>query len=324
MKEIWKEGEFVMIKLNGVDCVTRIDHQLAAGLKSAGIEYVGRYLGDNWKSISKKEAETLINAGLKIVSIWETNPTNARYFTEKKGIADGNDATSYAKSIGQPEGSAIYFAVDYDAQPSDMDSILRYFFGVRRGLGKNYKAGVYGSYPVLELLNRSCAVDCFWQTAAWSRGKVADFIDIFQYGFNKKLVGIPVDYNQFSNSAGSWGKETESSFTGAPSPVATANTYTVQSGDTLSRIAARFGTTVVDLVNANHIKDPNLIYSGQNLTIPSAKTIGSSGRMEYTVKPGDTLSKIAVEFGTTVNQLQAWNRITNPNLIRVGQKIMVK
>jgi LysM repeat protein len=46
--------------------------------------------------------------------------------------------------------------------------------------------------------------------------------------------------------------------------------------------------------------------------------------MEYTVKPGDTLSKIAVEFGTTVNQLQAWNRITNPNLIRVGQKIMVK
>lgn len=78
------------------------------------------------------------------------------------------------------------------------------------------------------------------------------------------------------------------------------------------------------LVKVNNIKDPNLIYVGQNLTIPSAIQIGFSGRIEYTVKPGDTLSQIAVEFGTTVNQLREWNRISNPDLIMAGQRIRVK
>ena len=267
--------------------------------------------------------------GLKIVSIWETDPTYARYFTEDKGMADGNEASFYAKSIGQAEGSAIYFAVDYDAQPSDMDDILKYFLGVRQVLNKHYKVGVYGSFMVLEMLHQSCAADCYWQTAAWSRGKVAGFIDILQYGFNKKLAGIQVDYNQFSNSAGSWGNSTQiplsSGGSSQPSPQpASTKTYTVQLGDTLSWIAARFGTTVFQLVKVNNIKDPNLIYAGQNLTIPSAIQIGFSNRIEYTVKPGDTLSQIAVEFGTTVNQLREWNRISNPDLIMAGQRIRVK
>jgi hypothetical protein len=44
-----------MAKLNGIDCVTEIHQEVAEGLKAAGIEYVGRYLGESWKSISKKE-----------------------------------------------------------------------------------------------------------------------------------------------------------------------------------------------------------------------------------------------------------------------------
>ena len=45
-------------------------------------------------------------------------------------------------------------------------------------------------------------------------------------------------------------------------------TYTVKVGDTLSRIARTFGTTVQALANANHIADPNVIDVGQQLTIP--------------------------------------------------------
>lgn len=312
-----------MAKLNGVDCVTAIHQELAEGLKAAGIEYVARYLGDSWKSISKKEADGLIDNGLKIISIWETNPTYARYFTKDKGIADGHDAASFAQSIGQPVGSAIYFAVDYDTQPSDMKAIVNYFLGVRQGLGKNYKVGVYGSFTVLEMLHRSCAADYYWQTAAWSGGNVADFIDLLQYGFNKKIAGIPVDYNQVSTSAGSWGKGIQWS---QPAPVleSITNTYKVQSGDTLSGIALHFGTSVNELVKKNNIKNPNLIFAGQVLTIPSTIKLGLSEGIEYTVRPGDTLSQIAVNFGTTVNQLQALNRITNPDLIMAGQKIMVK
>jgi hypothetical protein len=80
-----REDDLVMAKLNGIDCVTEIHQELAEELKVTGVKYVGRYLGDFWKSISKKEADVLIKAGLKIVSIWEINPTNARYFTKIRG-----------------------------------------------------------------------------------------------------------------------------------------------------------------------------------------------------------------------------------------------
>jgi LysM repeat protein len=306
-------------KLNGIDCVTTIHQELAKGLKAAGIEYVARYLGDSWKSISKKEAEVIIASGLQIVSIWETNPTYGGYFTKDKGISDGMDAVSFAQSLGQPKGSAIYFAVDYDAQPTDMQAIVNYFLGVCQELGKDYNVGVYGSYPVLTMLHESCAVNFYWQTAAWSSGNVADFNDILQYDFNKKIAGIPVDYNQVSSSAGAWGKASQSRSSPPSAVQGPALTYIVRPGDTLSRIAAHFGTSVTELVKNNHIKNPNLIFAGQVLTIS-----GLSDRIEYIVKPGDTLSQIAVHFGTTVNQLCTLNRITNPNLILAGQRLRVK
>ena len=45
--------------------------------------------------------------------------------------------------------------------------------------------------------------------------------------------------------------------------------------------------------------------------------------MTYTVVAGDTLSKIAAKYGTTYQKLAAYNGITNPNIIRVGQKIKI-
>ena len=96
-------------------------------------------------------------------------------------------------------------------------------------------------------------------------------------------------------------------------------TYVVQAGDTLSGIAARFGTTVAELVSLNNISDPNLIYVGQVLKIPSS---GNSSRT-YTVQAGDTLSYIAAKFGTTVANLVTLNNISDPNLIYVGQVLYV-
>lgn len=51
---------------------------------------------------------------------------------------------------------------------------------------------------------------------------------------------------------------------------------------------------------------------------------GSNTDGTYTVKSGDTLSGIAAKFGVTVADLQAWNGISNPNLIQVGQVLKVK
>ena len=99
--------------------------------------------------------------------------------------------------------------------------------------------------------------------------------------------------------------------------------YTVVSGDTLSGIAGRYGTTYQKLAEYNGIADPNKIYPGQQIKIPGSNSQGSNV-VYYTVVSGDNLTKIANKYGTTVNQLVAWNNISNPNLIYPGQKLRVK
>lgn len=95
-------------------------------------------------------------------------------------------------------------------------------------------------------------------------------------------------------------------------------TYTVQKGDTLSKIAKRYDTTVAELAAANGIANPNLIHIGDVLRIP-----GVNDPVYYTVQKGDNLTKIAKQFHTTVQQLAAWNDIVDPNRIYIGQKMRV-
>jgi len=98
---------------------------------------------------------------------------------------------------------------------------------------------------------------------------------------------------------------------------------TVQWGDTLTKIAAKCGTTVDAIREAN----PGLgwwLYAGQTLYIPSDYTPGDPPPTggTYTVQWGDTLGKIAVRSGTSVSALLAVNlQIKNPSLIYVGQVI---
>jgi LysM repeat protein len=114
---------------------------------------------------------------------------------------------------------------------------------------------------------------------------------------------------------------------------AVAGTYTVERGDTLSAIAARYGTTVAALAAANHLANPNLIFPGQVLTVPgpalptggATPTGGTTVRpaKTYTVERGDTLSAIAARYGTTVAALAAANHLANPNLIFPGQLLTI-
>src|SRR5699024_11605277 len=73
----------------------------------------------------------------------------------------------------------------------------------------------------------------------------------------------------------------------------TSSTYKVQAGDTLSGIAAKFGTTTKALQNLNGITNANKIYAGQVLKVKGATKDKTS---TYTVKSGDTLSDIAVRY----------------------------
>ncbi len=98
-------------------------------------------------------------------------------------------------------------------------------------------------------------------------------------------------------------------------PESTETVYTVNKGDTLSKIAANYGMTVKKLAEHNRIYNTNLIYVGQKIRIPTMTV--------YTVKKGDTLAAIAKKYDTTYQTLASYNNITNPNIISIGQKIKI-
>ena len=120
----------------------------------------------------------------------------------------------------------------------------------------------------------------------------------------------------------------------SPTPViAQSNVFIqIQKGDSLSKLAAKFKTTVASLKLANpRIKNANLIFAGSSLKVPkaSAVTVAKKGVQEagttvvnHMVKKGDSLSKIAVEHGIGYAKILKLNsHISNPNLIYAGQKV---
>lgn len=111
------------------------------------------------------------------------------------------------------------------------------------------------------------------------------------------------------------------SVSSAPAQAPAANTYTVQSGDTLSSIASKFGTSYQALASLNSISNPNLIYVGQALRVNGSANTGS---VYYTVRSGDNLSSIASRYGTNYQSIAVLNGLANPSLIFAGQTLRIK
>jgi LysM repeat protein len=100
-----------------------------------------------------------------------------------------------------------------------------------------------------------------------------------------------------------------------------AQCYTVKSGDTLSKIARMYGTTVNTLVALNGIANPDQIAAGTTICV-KAKGSQPGGRY-YTVRTGDTLYSIARKFGWTGSYLAQVNTIPNPNEIYAGRVLWI-
>ena len=107
------------------------------------------------------------------------------------------------------------------------------------------------------------------------------------------------------------------------STVSTTKVYVVKSGDTLGKIAKKYGTTVAKLASLNGIKNVNKIYVGEKIAV-SGTVKATNTKKYYTVKRGDTVSEIAAKYSTTVAKIKSWNKLANVNRIYVGEKLRVK
>jgi LysM repeat protein len=106
--------------------------------------------------------------------------------------------------------------------------------------------------------------------------------------------------------------------------------YKVKNGDTLSHIAAQYGTTVKTLVDLNNLPgNGNAIYAGELLTLPG-KPAGPKqaprqqpGRITYIVKPGDTIGEIAKRYRVTQGYLLSVNGLKPTSQIFIGKPLQV-
>lgn len=95
--------------------------------------------------------------------------------------------------------------------------------------------------------------------------------------------------------------------------------HVVRPGENLTGIARRYGYSVRQLVVANNIRNPNFIYAGQTLYLPSG---GNVGAVRYRVRYGDTLSGIAFRYGTSVNAIKNANGLSS-SFIYAGQVLRI-
>lgn len=106
--------------------------------------------------------------------------------------------------------------------------------------------------------------------------------------------------------------------------------HRIQLGENLYGIAARYGTTVSAIIDANGIENPDRIVSGQVLQIPGGGSGGSggtggasTGSGTHTVAAGDSLTSIAARYGVMIGDLIRANDVTNPNLLRIGTVLQI-
>jgi len=233
-------------------------------IKAAGYTFTCRYynVNDPDKSLTRPEALALSEVGLDIVTVWENGyPTAPDYFGMTKGIYDGEHAAREAQEVGQPAGTPIYFAVDFDAQVSDLENIDNYFRGVAQGLtngGSQYAIGAYGSGRVLAHLQNHPHVNYFWLAGSTGWSGYDDFNASRRWNIRQgpngvTVCGMAVDLDVTQGHGGGWSFRMAEKG-GEPDPCAEktrllreANTAILRLMDELTELKTRIAAAVKEL-----------------------------------------------------------------------------
>ena len=282
--------------------------------------------GSNWKSqTAAQKIKNATDAGL-VVSFYHF----ARYTSEADAVTEARFFVDYAKALGVGTNALM---VD-DAEVHTMSNYTagaNAFINELKALGYK-RTAVYSmkSFFTGGTLNSHALGDSkIWIAGYGITDLGIDNADAWQaddgqgYGGMNFGVDASFDFDGAFTTAVSGGSVPT---TPTPAPASAqsvwrkpAGTYLVKAGDTLSGIASQFGTTWQTLAAINGLGNPNVIFPGQVLKVAGQ----ASTQNTYYVQNGDTLSGIASKFGTAYQELAKINGIANPNIIGVGQKIIL-
>ncbi len=184
-------------------------------MREVGVHTIIRYFDHENETIPGKtltfnERMEIAASGFNILVVFQHWGQRISTFRDRtRGASDAVRALNLAHGVGQPIGSAIYFAVDGPwSNPKDMADIIRYFTDVRRTVatkGNHYRVGVYGSGQVCSaILDRGLADYC-WLANARSWPGYADHLASGRWQLRQLMPGKcgdrEVDFNLLSSSA---------------------------------------------------------------------------------------------------------------------------
>lgn len=99
--------------------------------------------------------------------------------------------------------------------------------------------------------------------------------------------------------------------------------HIVQPGENLFRIGLKYGIDADTLARYNGLRDPDKIYVGQSIKIPGEYDPPAGQGDIHIVRPGDTLTSIALQYGISTQALMAANNLRDPDFIYIGQRLMI-
>lgn len=180
-------------------------------IATAGMKFVVRYYSNSpSKNLTRAEALALSNAGIQVGAVYEDSNNDTRFFSTSLGQKNAAKALSLASGVGQPAGSAIYFAVDFDPALADVRGpVSDYFTAVAKAFAvapTRYALGVYGSGLTCRIIRDAGLATFTWLTGSTAYQESAKFrpqADLLQVAPERKIcngkLSIDADIAQSEN-----------------------------------------------------------------------------------------------------------------------------
>lgn len=191
------------MSVTGCDVSQILSEEDAKILKNNGYDIVGRYISGEFAT-SVEELTNILNAGLNVFPIYETGSYQTSYFSAEQGTSDAIAAVEACRSFGIPEGTTIYFTVDYDMEGYQITSlVLPYFEAIYNKFNNaqlNYNIGIYGSRNVCsQVINAGYAQLAFVDGASTGYSGNMGFEMPKQWAFNQIKEGVNIKGIQVDN-----------------------------------------------------------------------------------------------------------------------------